>query len=169
MVQAHGQSREATDVGQTCGHCYARVSSKSGYNVASFAISELDLVILLIAMPDVYCLLIRQKSFDIHWYIDIHLYIDRYSHWCILINIGNMSHMSSGPSCQLRRTNTVQLIAARFACAGIASSTLAADLSGPAESTWRWWSMCFLVLFFPIFCRYFHLYSIFFIFIFPAT
>lgn len=34
--EAHGQLREATEVGQTCAHCNARVSSKSGYNADEY-------------------------------------------------------------------------------------------------------------------------------------
>lgn len=34
--EAHGQAREATEVGQTCAHCNARVSSKSGYNADEY-------------------------------------------------------------------------------------------------------------------------------------
>ena len=38
-LQAHGQ-REATEVGETCAHCNARVTSKSGYNAVSLKWAE---------------------------------------------------------------------------------------------------------------------------------
>ena len=74
VAQAHGQLREATEVGQTCAHCNARVSSKSGYNVASFAISELDLVILVVAMSYTVSLI------NIYWIFFgyLYIYIDKY-------------------------------------------------------------------------------------------